>query len=220
MRIPLLIILLLASIATASAQPADTAEKKWYDTLTVTRPRYARITAMERLALSAFIALSLPVTVIVGGTTLFPPGFLVRREDGVDRFAMAVQSGIGFGGDTMALTWFPAARLQGEFAYFFNDDQPARVRLSLDVDHQFGSIDRRDFIWFGVAGGLGISTDFADEVSPFAEGFIGLSNPLGIRYVPLFPMHNYGLRFRTGYDFGSSHVWYEAALIATSTFSL
>ena len=220
MRIPLLLILIFLSLSTASAQTADTAGRKWYDTLTVTKPRYARITAGERLALSAFIALSLPVTAIVGGTTLFPPSFLLRRENGEDRFAMAVQSGIAFGGDTMALMWFPVARLQGEFAYFFSEDQPARVRLSLDVDHRFGSIDRRDFIWFGVSGGLGISTDFAKEVSPFAEAFIGLSNPLGIRYVPLFPMHHYGLRFRTGYDFGSARVWYEAALAATSTFSM
>jgi hypothetical protein len=212
---------MLGAFGNTVAQPPDSSGRpqKWYDTLAVTTPRYARVTTGERMALAAYVALSLPTVAVVTGPTLVPPSFVIRREGGVDRPGVALQTGVGFGGDTMAIMWFPIVRFQGEVVYFFGDSQPWYGRASLLADHRFGSIDRRKFFWLGVAGGLGISTDFS-SVSPYAEGFFGLSNPLGIRYVPLFPMHHYGLRFRTGYNVGSDQIWYEAAIAATSTFSL
>lgn len=220
MRLPLLLsLLILLAFGDATAQPVDTTTVKWYDTLTVTQPRVARVTRSERIALAAYVALSLPVSLVVGGTTLVPPSFIVKREGRNDLMGIAMSSGIAFGGDTMQLTWFPVVRLQGEVAYYFTSTQPTLARLSLLADYRFTSIDRRDFMWLGVAGGAGVSTDFA-TVSPYAEAFIGLSNPLGIRYIPLFPMHHYGLRLRTGYNLGDGTIWYEAAVAATSTFSL
>lgn len=209
----------LLGVGSAEAQPAaDTAGTRWYDTLTVTEARYAQVTPLEGMALSAFIAVSAPVTLAFAMTTSFPPSIVVLRDKGVDQAGIAISTGYGFGGeDREALMWFPHVRVQGEIAYFFDDETPTQIRASALADYRFGSIDRRDLLWFGVAGGAGVATDFI-TASPFGEIFIGLSNPLGVSHYPFRPMHHFGLRLRTGYDIGESRVWHEGAFAITSTF--
>lgn len=192
-------------------------ERPWYDTLTVTKPRYARASRLEQVALSVFTALSVPVGITFGLTSLLPPSITVLREDGVNHVGIAVSSGMGFGGDTSQAMFFPDARLQVEVAYFFTRSPQPMVRTGLLFDAPIGSIHNRDFVWFGVAGGGGVSTDF-ESVSPYAEGWIGTLNPLGIPFITLFPMHNYGLRGRVGYNIMTGAPWYELSLSATSTF--
>jgi hypothetical protein len=41
---------------------------------------------------------------------------------------------------------------------------------------------------------------------------------MGIRFLTLFPQHNYGIRGRAGYNLGTRQPWYEISLCATSTF--
>jgi hypothetical protein len=184
----------------------------------VERPRYARVTTGERMALAAFAALSLPVGLVVGGTLMVPPSVSVMHDRGERYIGIAMGSGFGVGGDTMQLAWWPTARAQWEVAYHFQRERPISLRLSLLGDHRFTSTDRRGFFWFGVAGGAGALTDF-DRVVPYAEGWIGVMNPMGIRHLPLFPMHHYGVRVRAGYDPATAEAWYEAALTASSTFT-
>jgi hypothetical protein len=221
MRLTLVISILAALLigfGIATAQPTDTAGMRWYDTLTVTEARYARVTPLEGMALSAFVAASVPATLAFALTSTFPPSIVVQRDRGVDRAGIALSSGYGFGGtDSTGLTWFPVVRLQGEVAYFFDSETPTQLRASVHADHRFGSIDRLDLLWFGVAGGAGVATDLM-TVSPFGEIFVGLSNPLGVSHYPFRPMHHFGLRFRSGYNLDDSRVWHEAAFAITSTF--
>ena len=223
MRLPLFsaaVLLLAFGAATAQAQTSDTAATRWYDTLTVTEARYARVTPLEGLALSAFLAISVPVAAAIALTTTLPPSVVVLRDGGVDRAGIALSSGLGFGvAEGSELMWFPVARLQGEIAYFPAEDLPTLMRASALLDYRFGSIDRRNLFWFGIAGGPGVSTDFR-SISPFGELFIGLSNPLGINHYPYRPMHHLGLRFRTGYDPVASRIWHEGAFAITSTFGM
>ena len=204
-----------ARSATETATPGRPAH--WYDTLQVTRPRYARITPMERLALSTFTALALPVGLAIGVTTLLPPSINVMVEDGTVRTGVTISTGLGFGVDTDQVIFFPTWRLQGEAGYYFGGKLGPVARLSAMFDKPIGSIQPRDFFWFGVAGGAGVSTDFA-SASPYAEGWIGVMNPMGIRFLTLFPMHNYGLRGRVGYSPADGEPWYELSLCASSTF--
>jgi len=232
---PLLLALLLLP-ASVLAQPAPTgtedttrqrsledtvrigvSPRPWYDTLTVTKPRYAYASPLERLALAAFTAISIPVGLSIGVTTLLPPSITVMQEDGVLRSGVAFSTGIGFGGDTSKTIFFPDFRLQLEGAYFFTRVPQPVMRAGLLVDYPAASIHSRDFAWFGLAGGGGISTDFS-TISPYAEGWVGLMNPMGIRFLTLFPMHHYGLRGRVGYNTTTGSMWYELSLTATSTF--
>lgn len=225
MRSPILPLLFLLATGSAIAQQDDdilnetpvVVNEKWYDTLTVTEPRYAQVTPLEGMALSAFLAVSVPSLLAIAGVSALPPSVVVRREDGIDRAGVSISGGAGIGGDRSTLLWFPDARVQGEAAYFFDRERPLLLNLSLLLDHRFGTIDRREIFWAGIAGGAGVSTDFAG-VSPYVEGFVGLSNPLGISYTPFRPAHHYGLRFRTGYDLVDKRIWHEAAFAITSTF--
>lgn len=201
----------------ASGSSSSATTRPWYDTLTVTKPRYAYASPIERLALAAFTALSLPVGATIGALTLLPPSINVLVEDGTPQTGFAISSGIGFGVDTTGVIFFPDYRLQFEGAYFFTREQSIMVRAAVLFDKPLMSVHRRDFFWLGIAGGAGVSTDFR-EVTPYAEGWIGVMNPMGIRFLTLFPQHNYGLRGRAGYDFGTGRPWYELALCATSTF--
>jgi hypothetical protein len=189
----------------------------WYDTLTVTQPRYTKTTPGERLALAAFTAVALPVGAAIGVLTLLPPSINVLSENGRRQTGFAISTGVGFGGDTNDFIFFPNVRVQVEGAYFPTRRPGPMARASLLFDRPIVALDRRRFFWLGVAGGAGVSTDFA-MASPYAEGWIGLINPMGIRFLTLFPQHNYGLRARAGYDLTSRKPWYEISLQATSTF--
>src|SRR5690348_236437 len=70
-----------AAPGSAGGAVASPAAPHWYDTLTVTQPRYARAAPLERLALAAFTALALPVGTTVGALTLLPPSINVLVED-------------------------------------------------------------------------------------------------------------------------------------------
>jgi hypothetical protein len=204
--------------SSATAPPAGTTPPRhWYDTLTVTQPRYARTTPAERLALAAFTALALPVGLTVGVITLLPPSFNVLSENGTYQTGFAISTGVGFGGDTSQVIFFPACRIQLEGAYFLTRNPGPMVRASLLFDKPLFSIHPRKFFWVGAAGGAGVSTDF-EMVAPYAEGWVGLINPMGIRFITLFPQHNYGIRGRAGYNLATSKPWYEISLCATSTF--
>lgn len=212
LALPLLIAPLAAQGDTSAMKP-----RHWYDTLQVTKPRVAAVTKAERLALSAFTALAIPVSIAVGVTTVIPPSVNILVEDGVPRAALAFSTGYGFGGDTSLFVFFPDFRVQLEYGYYFARSPRNRVALGLLVDKPIASIHRRDFFWFGVAGGGGLATDFT-SYQPYLEGWIGIINPMGLRYVTLFPMHNYGIRGRVGYDVTLDRPWYELSLAATGTF--
>jgi|GEM_PF-2139557 len=235
----LLMLPLLAAPSTGTAQPAGVGDggreksttvtddssgvagapgsRPWYDTLTVTQPRYARATPLERLALSAFTAVSIPVGLAIGATTILPPSITVLQEDDELRAGVAFSTGIGFGGDTTKFIFFPDVRLQLEGAYFFTRTPQPVMRAGVLFDAPIASIHSRDFVWFGMAGGSGLSTDLK-TVSPYLEGWMGLLTPMGIRFLTLFPMHNYGFRTRAGYNTTTGRLWYEFSISATSTF--
>lgn len=195
----------------------DASPRPWYDTLTVTRPRYARVAPWERLALSAFTALAIPIGLSVATLTVLPPTVNVVSRDGELHGGISVSTGMGFGGDRSSELFFPDYRVQVEGAYFFGIDPGPRISASILADLPVASLSRYDALWFGMAGGGGIATDF-QSVSPFAEGWIGVLNPMGTRFLTFFPMHNYGLRGRAGYDITNGRMWYELSLSATSTF--
>jgi hypothetical protein len=197
----------------SSATPA----RPWYDTLTVTQPHTAHTTAGERLALAAFTAVALPVGATVGLITLLPPSINVLTENGTPQTGFGISTGIGFGGDTTEFIFFPDFRVQLEGAYFLTRRPGPMARASLLFDVPLFSVHRRKFFWLGLAGGGGVSTDFT-MLAPYAEGWIGLINPMGIRFLTLFPQHNYGLRARAGYNLTTGKPWYELSLCATSTF--
>lgn len=204
-RISLLAIFILGA-ATAAAQPdttwraperdtaagrtgaetipevAGAASRPWYDTLTVTRPRYARVAPWERLALSAFTALAIPIGLAVGTITLLPPSINVVSDDGELYGGASISTGMGFGGDRTSELFFPDYRVQVEGAYFFSRNPGPRLSAYVVADRPIVSISNHDVLWFGVAGGGGISTDF-NGVSPFAEGWIGVMNPMGNRFL-------------------------------------
>jgi hypothetical protein len=191
--------------------------RNWYDTLEVERPRFARATAGERLALAAFTALALPVAMSVGATTVIPPMVNLLYE-GDDMFAgITAGTGLGFGGDTTQLMYYPDFRLQFDIGYYFGRERPIVVHAALAKDLVLAAIDDYGRASFGLAAGVGAMTD-AHSIEPFAEGWIGILNPLGIQFAPLFPMHNMGLRGRVGYDLAASAPWYEISLGITSTF--
>ncbi|MBS1911598.1 MAG: hypothetical protein JST22_06410 [Bacteroidetes bacterium] len=202
----------------AAVTPAPAAPTRpWYDTLTVTKARYAGTTPGERLALAAFTAMTIPVGLTIGITTLLPPSVNILREDGVSRMGIAFSTGVGLVGDTTAITFFPWVRLQGEGGFYFGRTDHTILRASLLRDLPIAQLDRRGFFWLGTAAGLGAGTDF-NGFAPYAEGWVGLLNPMGIRYLTLFPMHNYGLRGRFGYNTATGRPWYELSICATSTF--
>lgn len=215
-RIAIMVLLLLPVVDSLASAQQDSA-RHWYDTLTVTKPRYARQSRYDRMILSAFAALSVPVAMTVGTLSLFPPSFSALYEDGTTYGGIAFSTGRSFGIDTTPATYFPDVRVQGEFAYFFSRPHSTVLRASGLFDHRFGPVTRREIFWFGVSGGAGVATDF-HGVSPFAEGSIGVMNPLGIRFLGLFPMHNYGVRVRAGFDVTNEQPWYELSLSGTSTF--
>lgn len=200
-----------------STRSDSTHAAHWYDTLTVTQPHYARTTSKERMALSAFTALAIPVAIVVGGISTIPPGVNVLMEDGVARTGVMLSVGLGFGGDTTQIAYFPSFRVQGEYGYYFERSPRSRMAVSVLFDTPITPLPPRKFFWFDLAGGGGFATDLA-MYGPFAEGWIGLANPSGIRFVTLFPMHNYGLRARAGYDIENRRPWYELALGGSATF--
>lgn len=237
--LPSILLLLLLCCGDAAAQPGSTGNDRggdttlpgsfepgggttgtrpWYDTLKVTHPRYVRITGPERLALAAFTAISIPAGIAIGATTIVPPSINVLWEKGeASRTGIAFSSGYGFGGDTADAIFFPTMRLQMEIGYYFTRRPQPIARAALLFDKPIASIHKRDFFWLGVAGGAGVASDFK-SFSPYAEGWVGVMNPMGIRFLTLFPMHNYGLRGRAGYNFATDGPWYEVAICATSTF--
>jgi hypothetical protein len=216
----LLLLTLLISFASAPTLVAQTdtvPAKHWYDTLKVTKPRYAYKSNYEKLALSAFAALALPVSLTVGAFTLFPPSINFLVEDGRLHTGVVTSTGVGFGGDSTLFAWFPDYRIQLEIGYYFGRARTTLLRAGLLHDFTFRSIHPRDFFFLAAAAGGGIATDF-DATSLYGEGWFGIANPNGIRFITLFPMHNYGLRLRAGYDFTAHRPWYEVGLAATATF--
>lgn len=213
---------LLASLLTLSSAhaqpeaPPDTV-RAWYDTLEVTRPRYARATVGERLALAAFTALALPVAMTVGATTILPPMVNLLVEDGREPLGITAGTGVGFGGDSTREIYYPDFRVQLDVGYYFGRERALIVHAAVAKDIWIASIHPQDLMAVGAAVGAGIASD-AHTYSPFVEATAGFVNPLGIRFVPLFPMHNYGLRGRLGYNPASGTTWYEVSLGMTSTF--
>lgn len=208
----------ITSINQSVAQPLR--EEKaipWYDTLAVTKPRYAQITDSERFILSLYAATTIPSLILVGGLSAVPPSVSIMQEDGVWRTGVGLSTGVGFGGDRSKGWWFYDARLQGEVVGYFDREHPFLARASLLFDYRIASLSQNNFYWFGFAGGGGVATDFA-TLSPFAEGWIGVMNPNGVRFVGMFPMHNFGLRGRIGYDIANERSWIEFLLGGTSTF--
>lgn len=205
-----------SSFPQSAAALPDTV-RHWYDTLDVLRPRFARATHAERLALAAFTALALPVGLSVGATTIVPPmvNFLVEEE----RLYVGITTGtgLGFGGDTMQVVYWPDLRMQFDIGYYFARERPIIVHASVVKDLWLSSIHDQDLMAVGAAIGAGVATD-AHAYSPYLEGAFGFANPLGIRYAPLFPMHNYGIRGRLGYHLAAERTWYEVSFGVTSTF--
>lgn len=201
----------------ALADEVDTT-RAWYDTLRVERPRIAHATRGERLALAAFAALSLPVGMVVGTVTLIPPTVVMRNDAGSRTYGLMLGTGIGLGADTAQLIYFPAYRIQFDGGYFFEREHPAIVHASVMIDERIGALDDDGFFWATLSQGLGVETDF-NTIGPFLEAFLGVSNPLGIQYMPLYPMHHFGLRGRFGYDPATRKTWYELGVGMTSTFA-
>ncbi len=197
--------------------PSDSIARNWYDTLTVTVPKYEGITSAEHLALAAYIIASIPTGAAIVMITGLPPSLAILREDGVAYGGLSISSGYGFTHDTNALLFFPYVRVMLEGTWFFTRERSLLVRAAGLVDLPLAQIDNRGIYWLGVAGGGGVSTDFNDA-GAFAEGWVGAIVPMGIRYVGLYPMHNIGLRGRLGYDIGAKRSWYELSLGMTSTF--
>lgn len=213
-------VLLLGSTRAAAQRPVEHVDsaRAWYDTISVTRPRFARATLGERLALAAFTALALPVGLTVGGLTIMPPTINALSERDETYIGLAIGTGWGFGGDTTQLTYFPKARVQFDLGYYFGRERPFIAHASLLTDVLVASVHPRDFVWLGASGGLGVASD-AHSYTPYAEVWLGALNPMGIRYAPLFPMHNLGVRGRLGYDIAASRPWFELAIGLTSTFA-
>jgi hypothetical protein len=210
-----LLTLFAAHCAVAQETPDTT--RRWYDTIPTSRPRFARATSGERLALAAFTALALPVALAVGATTIVPPMVGVLREGEDSYVGITSGTGFGFGGDTMQLVYYPVLRTQFDIGYYFGRERPIIVHVALAKDLRIASLHPQDLFWLATAGGIGVMTD-AHSVEPFVEAWVGLLNPLGIQFAPLFPMHNLGLRARVGYDVAASRTWQELSLGITSTF--
>lgn len=208
----------IVAVAPSVAQPAPQKDTvPWYDTLTITKPRDARMTDGERFVLSLYAATTLPPLIVASGLAAVPPSLSLMQEDGVWRTGVGITTGVGFGGDRSKRWWFYDARLQGEAVWYFHRDHPLLVRAVGLVDYRIAPLSQNHFYWLGVAGGGGISTDVA-TLSPFAEGWIGVMHPNGVRFVGMFPMHNFGLRGRIGYSPASERHWIEVSLGGTSTF--
>jgi hypothetical protein len=212
-----------AAVVPLRAQPVDSAiagrvdtTRPWYDTLAVMKPRYARATLGERMALAAFTALALPVGIVVGATTVIPPTVSMLDEHGERHVGISCGTGLGFGGDAMSMTYYPDFRAQLDIGYYFDRERPVVMHVGVLKDLVFATTDRRGLMNVGVAAGAGVMIDF-HTYRPYVEGFAGLLNPLGIQFVPLFPMHTYGLRVRFGYDPAASRTWYEVGIGMTST---
>lgn len=195
----------------------DSAARHWYDSLAITVPKYEGVTAEEHLALAAFVVASIPAGAAIIMATGLPPSLAILREDGISYGGLSISSGYGFTHDTNALLFFPYARVMLEGTWYFTRERSLLVRAAGLVDLPIAQIDQRGIYWLGMAGGGGISTDF-DDGGPFAEGWVGVIVPMGIRFVGLYPMHNIGLRGRFGYDVGLQRTWYELSLGMTSTF--
>src|SRR5687768_16120488 len=133
--------------------PDSTAQ--WYDTIRTTRPRFARASLGERLALAAFTALALPVGIAVGGLTLAAPSLSMLKESEGAHAGLAIGTGWGFGGDTMAMVYYPDARVQIDVGYYLDRDRPFVGHASLLTDLRIASLHSRDFFWFALAGGAG-----------------------------------------------------------------
>ncbi|MBC8145029.1 MAG: hypothetical protein H7X80_05545 [bacterium] len=189
----------------------------WYDTVAVTRPKFARATLGERLALAGFTALALPVGIVVGGLTLAPPSLSILQEQDGSHLGLSLGTGWGFGGDSTQMVYYPDVRVQVDVGYYLERDRRIIAHAAVLKDLRLASLHSRDFFWFAMAGGVGVASDL-HRYQPYAEGWIGVLNPMGIRYAPLFPMHNFGMRARVGYDVTREGVWYELSVGATSTF--
>lgn len=191
--------------------------RHWYDTIAVTRPRFARATLGERLALAAFTSLALPVGIAVGGLTLVPPTLTILQEHDGAHAGIALGTGWGIGGDTTQMIYYPDVRVQFDVGYYIERERNFVVHAALLTDLRVASLNSQDFLWFAIAGGAGVATDL-HNYEPYAEGWVGVMNPMGIRYVPLFPMHHVGLRVRVGRDVVERATWYEVSVGVTSTF--
>jgi hypothetical protein len=219
------LVVLVIAISTSSqlhAQPdsahTDTiGTRHWYDTLTVTKPRYARVTTLEHILLSGYMAFAIPVSAISGALTIFPPSINLLVEENRVYPGLAISTGLSFGGDSAGIIWFPDVRVQPEIGWYFGRRQPVIARMSVLHDFPITSIHRRDFYYLAAAGGAGVGFDGANT-SLFAEAWFGIANPSGIRFIGLYPMHNFGVRVRAGYDLTAQRMWIEPSLAATATF--
>jgi hypothetical protein len=161
--------------------------------------------------------MAVPVAVTVSAITILPPNINLLVEDGKLYPGVSISTGRGFGGDSNQITWFPDFRLQFELGEYFGRDRMTIVHAGALHDFIFGSVHPRNYFYLAAAGGVGVATDFRN-VAPYVEGWFGVANPEGIRFITLFPMHNYGLRVRAGYDLTASRTQLEVAISATSTF--
>jgi hypothetical protein len=203
--------------AQSDSTHADTiSARHWYDTLTVTKPRYARVTTLEKILLSGFAALAIPVGAASGAFTIFPPSINLLVEESRVYPGVAISTGISFGGDSARIIWFPDIRLQPEIGWYFGRRQSVIARMSVLHDFPITSIHRRNFYYLAAAGGAGVGFDGANT-SLFAETWFGIANPSGIRFIGLYPMHNFGVRVRAGYDLTAQRSWIEPSLAATAT---
>jgi hypothetical protein len=192
-------------------------QRHWYDTLTVTKPRYARVTTLEKTLLSGFVALAIPVSAVSGALTIFPPSFNMLVEEKKVYPGVAISTGLSFGGDSAGIIWFPDIRLQPEIGWYFGRNDPVIAHISVIHDIPITSIHRRNFYYLAASGGAGAGFDGANT-SLHAEVWFGIANPSGIRFIGLYPMHNYGVRIRAGYDLTAQRIWIEPSLSATATF--
>lgn len=218
--------LVIIAVVTSLAPPTTTAQeiaspadslRHWYDTLEVEQPRYARATVGERLALAAFATLALPVGMVVGATTIIPPTINLLVEDKRTSVGITAGSGLGFGGDSTQQVYYPDLRVQLDIGYYFGRERPFIAHAAVMKDLWIASVHPKDLIGVGVSAGAGVATD-AHTYTPYVEAWLGLLNPLGIAFAPLFPMHNYGVRARLGYNPAREQPWYELGVGITSTF--
>lgn len=191
---------------------------RWYDTLEVTRPRHVLMTSYDRLMLSVFSAGMAPTGLALALLTLAAPSVAILVEEGVAHGGVGLSTGIGFGGSQDAEVYWPHIRLQLEANHYFYRSTSNNWRISLMRDVPITSVHRRGYVWFGLSGGFGLSIDETSR-SAFAEGSIGVMNPLGIRFLTLYPMHTWGLRGRAGWDPTASRIWHEIALAGSATFA-
>ncbi len=199
---------------------ADTDEaipSAWYDTLEVTRPQYAVLTDQDRLYLGLFTAATLPLQFAFTMATIAPPSLGVVRQDGVARGTLSFATGVGFGRRQADELFWPEGRVQIEWTRFLDGDAKHNWKVTVARDWPLISVSSHDLFWLGPSVGIG-GLHNGVHVQPFVQGMISFMNPMGITYLMLFPMHNWGLRGRWGWDSVMNRSWYEVAIGGEATF--